>query len=90
MDHREQARMFRDRAEECRSLAEIVTDKPASAGYAALAEVYEVLAADEDAQAAGLVNSGGEKPPGPDPSVHRSAAATSWSRSPEGDDPRCN
>ncbi len=51
MDHRNQARIFRDRAEVIRTLADIVTDETACAGYVALAQVYEDLAAEQDEQA---------------------------------------
>ena len=47
-DHQSHARRLRDRAEECRALAEIVGNDLASASYIQLAEAYQRLADHED------------------------------------------
>jgi hypothetical protein len=49
MDHAEQAKKLRDRAQECRQLAQIVQGEEARASYLALADAYETLAQREDA-----------------------------------------
>jgi hypothetical protein len=48
MDHAAQAKRLRDRAEECRVLAEIMKGSEARNGYLKLAEAYEALANNEE------------------------------------------
>ena len=48
MDHAAQAKRLRDRADECRVLAEIMEGQEARDGYLKLAEAYEALAKDEE------------------------------------------
>ena len=47
---RSQSKLLRDRAEECRGLAQIVTDQQERDGYLKMAQMYEELAAREEAQ----------------------------------------
>jgi hypothetical protein len=47
-DHADQARRLRHRAEECRSLAKLMTDKHAHQSYLKLAQSYELLATKEE------------------------------------------
>jgi hypothetical protein len=47
---RSQPKLLRDRAEECRALAQIVTDQHERDGYLKMAQMYEELAAQEEAQ----------------------------------------
>jgi hypothetical protein len=47
---RSPAKLLRDRAEECRALAQIVTDQQERDGYLKMAQAYEALAAQEEAQ----------------------------------------
>jgi hypothetical protein len=47
-DHAEQARRLRDRAEECRALAKLVSDKINRQAYLQLAQSYELLAVQEE------------------------------------------
>jgi hypothetical protein len=49
MDHAAHAKRLRDRAEECRVLAEIIKGQEARDSYLKLAEAYEALASDETA-----------------------------------------
>jgi hypothetical protein len=49
MDHVKEAKKLRDRAEECRALAEIMKDHGARDGYRALAVSYDALAEREEA-----------------------------------------
>jgi hypothetical protein len=42
-------KLLRDRAEECRTLARIVTDQQERDGYLTMAQAYEALAAQEEA-----------------------------------------
>jgi hypothetical protein len=44
VDYAEQARRLRDRAEECRRLAKLATDKGTRRAYLELAQSYELLA----------------------------------------------
>lgn len=47
-DHLEQARRLRDRAEECRRLAKLMTDELNRRAYLELAQSYELLASKEE------------------------------------------
>jgi hypothetical protein len=47
-DYAEQARRLRDRAEECRRLAKLATDKANRHAYQKLAHSYELLATKEE------------------------------------------
>ena len=49
MDHANEAKKLRDRADECRALADIMKDQDARGGYLALAESYDALAQREEA-----------------------------------------
>lgn len=49
MDHAKKAKKLRDRAKECRKLADIMKDQSARNGYGGLAESYESLAKREEA-----------------------------------------
>lgn len=49
MDHANEAKKLRERAEECRALAEIMKEDAARDGYLALAKSYEALAEREEA-----------------------------------------
>jgi hypothetical protein len=51
MDHDKEAKKLRDRAEECRAIAELMKDIEARDGYLALAKSYEILAEREEAMA---------------------------------------
>lgn len=53
MDHLSETKRLHDRAEECRSLAEIVDDQQARDGYLRMAEAYRVLAENEAARSIG-------------------------------------
>ena len=46
-DHNEHAEHLRQRAQECRKLARIVSDRTASNSYEQIAKAYDVLAAEE-------------------------------------------
>lgn len=48
VDHAAQAQRLRERAEECRVLADIMEDDQARSGYLVLAEAYAALAAREE------------------------------------------
>jgi hypothetical protein len=47
---RSQPKLLRGRAEECRALAQIVNDQQERDGYLKMAQMYEELAAQEEAQ----------------------------------------
>ena len=47
-DYAARAERLRDRANECRALADVVGEERARASYLRLAEAYEVLADEED------------------------------------------
>jgi homoserine kinase len=55
------SKQYRDRAEECRHLAKMVTDDELKASYQALAKSYDTLAKEaDDAEQPGLCLSGSE------------------------------
>jgi hypothetical protein len=49
VDHAKEAKKLRDRAEECRALAEMMKQPGAREGYLSLADSYESLAQREEA-----------------------------------------